>query len=74
MLADHDPTSRIGAMNQVMAHQARGEIATGLLFINAQAGDLHAGLNTVARPLNALDEADLCPGAAALAALNASLR
>ena len=74
LLADHDPTSRIAAMNQVMAHQARGEIATGLLYIDAQAGDLHAGLNTVARPLNALDEADLCPGAAALVALNASLR
>ncbi len=74
LLADHDPTSRIAAMNQVMAHQARGEIATGLLFIDAQAGDLHGGLNTAARPLNALDEADLCPGAAALAALNASLR
>ena len=74
LLADHDPTNRIAAMTQVMAHQARGEIATGLLFIDAQAGDLHAGLNTVARPLNALDDADLCPGAAALAALNASLR
>ena len=39
--ADYDPTDRIGAMNQVMAHQARGEIATGLLYVNPQAHDLH---------------------------------
>ena len=72
--ADYDPTDRIGAMNQVMAHQARGEIATGLLYIDPEASDLHAGLNTVARPLNSLAETDLCPGQAALAQLNASLR
>ena len=72
--ADYDPTDRIGAMNQVMAHQARGEIATGLLYIDPEASDLHAGLNTVAKPLNSLNEADLCPGQAALAQLNASLR
>ena len=74
LLADHDPTDRIGAMNQVLAHSARGEIATGLLFVDPEAGDLHQGLNTVARPLNQLAEADLCPGSAVLAKLNASLR
>ena len=72
--ADYDATDRIGAMNQVMAHQARGEIATGLLYIDPDAGDLHQGLNTVTTPLNALDEAALCPGAAALSQINASLR
>jgi 2-oxoglutarate ferredoxin oxidoreductase subunit beta len=72
--ADYDPTDRIGAMNQVMAHQARGEIATGLLYVDPQASDLHQGLNTVRQPLNGLNEADLCPGSAALDKLNASLR
>ena len=72
--ADYDPTDRITAMNQVMAHQSRGEIATGLLYIDPEAGDMHQGLNTTTRPLNQLTEADLCPGAAALATLNASLR
>jgi len=42
--ADYDPTDRIVAMNQVMAHQARGEIVTGLLFVDPQASDLHHGL------------------------------
>jgi 2-oxoglutarate ferredoxin oxidoreductase subunit beta len=72
--ADYDPTDRVRAMNHLMEHQARGEIVTGLLYVDLQATDLHHGLNTVARPLNALAEADLCPGAAALAKLNAGLR
>jgi 2-oxoglutarate ferredoxin oxidoreductase subunit beta len=61
-------------MNHVMVHQARGEILTGLLYVDPEAHDLHRGLNTVAQPLNALAESELCPGAAALAKLNASLR
>ncbi|MFO1220893.1 MAG: 2-oxoacid:ferredoxin oxidoreductase subunit beta [Burkholderiaceae bacterium] len=72
--ADYDPTDRIGAMNHVQAHQARGEVVTGLLYVDASAADLHAALNTDRRPLNALNEPELCPGAATLAKINASLR
>ena len=36
--------------------------------------DMHAALNTVDVPLNALTEKELCPGSAALEKLNASLR
>jgi 2-oxoglutarate ferredoxin oxidoreductase subunit beta len=72
--AEYDPTDRAGAMDHVQEHQARGEIVTGLLYVDPQATDLHEGLNTVKRPLNALNESDLCPGAAALAKVNASLR
>ncbi len=48
-------------------------VVTGLLFVDPAADDLHDHLNTVATPLNRLVEADLCPGAAALAALNTEL-
>ena len=72
--ADHDPTNRITAMNHVQSLQARGEVVTGLLYIDPQAGDLHTALNTVDRPLNSLNAAELCPGSAALAKLNAALR
>ncbi|MBP6902160.1 MAG: 2-oxoacid:ferredoxin oxidoreductase subunit beta [Burkholderiaceae bacterium] len=72
--SDHDPGDRGAAMAAVQARQARGEIATGLVFVDAQAGDLHQALATDARPLNQLAEADLCPGAAALARLNAAWR
>lgn len=72
--ADYDPTDRARAMEYLMAQQARGEIVSGLLYVDPQAGDLHQALKTTARPLNALGEGDLCPGAAALAKLNAGLR
>ena len=72
--ADYDPTDRIAAMAQVQASHARGEIATGLLYIDPDAGDLHQALNTVAKPLNSLTEAELCPGKATLDKLNRSLR
>ena len=39
-----------------------------------RAHDMHDALGTVEQPLNALGEAELCPGAAALEKINASLR
>ncbi|MDO9089626.1 MAG: 2-oxoacid:ferredoxin oxidoreductase subunit beta, partial [Burkholderiaceae bacterium] len=70
----YDPTDRVASMNFVQAHQAKGEVVTGLLFVEPQAGDLHEALNTSATPLNKLGRDRLCPGAAALDKLNASLR
>ena len=49
-------------------------VATGLLFVDAKAEDLHAHLNTVQTPFNQLGVRDLCPGKAALDRINASLR
>jgi len=72
--ADHDPTDRRAAMNHVQAMQVDGEIATGLLYVDPQASDLHAALNTVHKPLNTLGERELCPGAGLLEKINAGLR
>jgi 2-oxoglutarate ferredoxin oxidoreductase subunit beta len=72
--AGYDPTDRLAALSMVQALAARGEVATGLFFVESGATDLHAALNTVATPLNRLREAELCPGAAALAQINAGLR
>ncbi len=72
--ADYDPTDRYGAMAFMQAHQARGEVVTGLLYVDPLATDLHIALNTCDTPLNALDAAVLCPGQQALAKINASLR
>jgi 2-oxoglutarate/2-oxoacid ferredoxin oxidoreductase subunit beta len=71
---DYNPHDRAGAMAFCQAHAARGEVVTGLLYIEDDAQDLHAHLNTVATPLNALAEPDLCPGAERLAALNNEYR
>jgi 2-oxoglutarate ferredoxin oxidoreductase subunit beta len=74
-LAPHyDPSDRIAAMTYLQERAAAGEIVTGLLYVDPQGQDLHDYLNTVARPLNELDTADLVPGAAALDKLNDSLR
>ena len=71
---DYDPTDRVAAMSHMHARAAEGELLTGLLFVEAEAGDLHVAQHTSARPLNSLGKADLCPGAAALEKLNAQLR
>ena len=71
---DYDPTDRVAAMAYMQAHAAQGELVTGLLYLEGEAGDLHAAQHTSARPLNSLDTADLCPGAAALERLNAGWR
>ena len=72
--AAYDPSDRIAAMNYVHARQAKGEVVTGLLYVDDNAEDLHAHLDTVAAPLNTLDADTLCPGAAALDRINAALR
>lgn len=71
---DYDPTDRIAAMNQLQVHHAKGEIVTGLLFVDPDAKDLHDHLGTIRTPLNRLGDAELTPGAAALAAINETLR
>jgi 2-oxoglutarate ferredoxin oxidoreductase subunit beta len=69
----YDAGDRIAAMSHIAMHESRGEILTGLLYVNASAEDLHEHLHTVATPLNRLADAQLCPGSAALAAINAEL-
>lgn len=71
---DYDSSDRVVAMNHLQACQARGEIVTGLLFVDPEADDLHANLHTVATPLNALGEGELCPGSVTLARINDALR
>jgi 2-oxoglutarate/2-oxoacid ferredoxin oxidoreductase subunit beta len=72
--ADYDPTDRYTAMAFMQQHQARGEVLTGLLYVDPLATDLHTALNTCDKPLNSLDAAQLCPGAGVLDRINASLR
>ncbi|MGY1458296.1 MULTISPECIES: 2-oxoacid:ferredoxin oxidoreductase subunit beta [unclassified Luteimonas] len=72
--AGYDPRDRIAALNLIHQGNARGEVVTGLLFVDPDAEDLHGHLGTVEAPLNALGAEALSPGAAALERINASLR
>jgi 2-oxoglutarate/2-oxoacid ferredoxin oxidoreductase subunit beta len=72
--ADYDVHDRLAAMAFLQKHAAKGQVVTGLLYVDAEAEDLHSHLNTVAAPLNTLGEKELCPGTAALEKINAALR
>ncbi len=74
LAADYDPTDRIKVTHYLQERAAAGEVVTGLLYVNPDAADLHAYLNTVETPLNKLDVRELCPGSVALERLNAALR
>ena len=71
---DYDPTDRLAAINYVQTAQMKGDVATGLLYIDPEGGDTHDILGTVETPLNELQDADLCPGNSALAKVNAGFR
>jgi 2-oxoglutarate ferredoxin oxidoreductase subunit beta len=72
--ADYDVHDRLAAMGFLAKHAAKGQVVTGLLYVDPESEDLHSHLNTVDAPLNGLEAKDLCPGTAALDKINASLR
>ena len=71
---DYDPTDRDAAYAYVRKLQARGEIVTGLLYVDPTGTDMHAINNTVQGPLTDVPFAELCPGSAALDALMEEFR
>ncbi|MCC7306488.1 MAG: 2-oxoacid:ferredoxin oxidoreductase subunit beta, partial [Acidobacteria bacterium] len=70
---DWDPNDRLSAITALHNARKRQEVLTGLLYIDEDSTDLHSTLNTSERPLNQLEQAALCPGSEALAALNKAL-
>src|SRR6185312_14852073 len=72
--ADYDASDKVAAMAYLESHRAKGEVVTGLLYVDAESDDMHAALKTSAVPLNVLGDAQLVPGGAALGDVNASLR
>jgi 2-oxoglutarate ferredoxin oxidoreductase subunit beta len=72
--ADYEVSDRLAAMNFLQTHAAKGQIVTGLIYLDHESEDLHGSLNTIEAPLNELNEKELCPGSAALEKINASLR
>jgi 2-oxoglutarate ferredoxin oxidoreductase subunit beta len=70
----YDPRDRVAAMTYLQEHHAKGEVVTGLLYLDPEPEDLHTHLSTVATPLNKLGEKELCPGAKKLAEVNESYR
>src|SRR6201982_2985003 len=72
LAVDYDPCARVSALTSLQQRHALGEVVTGLLFVEAEPGDMHEFLDTVATPLNRLGEAELCPGPDIPARFNAA--
>jgi 2-oxoglutarate/2-oxoacid ferredoxin oxidoreductase subunit beta len=62
----YDPTDLPAAFSYMKDRQAKGEVATGLLYLKEDSSDLHAREKTIPTPLRDLPLERLCPGGAAL--------
>jgi 2-oxoglutarate ferredoxin oxidoreductase subunit beta len=69
-----DPLDRTSAIMALENARKKGEVLTGLLYVQPEASDLHNIINTTERPLNNLRQSELCPGSSALDKVNRSLR
>ncbi|WP_020530476.1 2-oxoacid:ferredoxin oxidoreductase subunit beta [Flexithrix dorotheae] len=71
---DWNPLDWVSANEALIKARDRGEILTGLLYINPKSNPLHDTLKSSDKPLNTLKEKDLCPGSKKLEEINSSLR
>jgi len=66
---DYDVTNRSKAFSYLEEMQGKGEVATGLLFVDENAPDMHELNRTSSVPLSRLPYEKLCPGSTALSQL-----
>ena len=71
---DYDPTDRDRAYAYIRDAQSKGEVVTGLLYIDEGSQDMHGQAGTVAEPLTTMPYETLCPGNDALQKLQARFR
>jgi 2-oxoglutarate ferredoxin oxidoreductase subunit beta len=71
---DWDPTDKFSAINALQNANSKNEILTGLLYLNSHSRILHQLLETNKKPLNSLEEEELCPGSEILNEVNDSFR
>ena len=69
-----DPTDRRRVLDYLGETSTRGEIATGLLYLEKAGADMHGFEGTVDRPLVNVPYEALCPGSANLAELQKEWR
>ena len=74
LASEWDPTNRLSAMNALHKSRDKGEVLTGLLYVDAKQQEVHEILHTIDQPLNELGEMQLIPGSQALEEINASYR
>ena len=72
--ADYELHDRIAALSFLQHHAAKGQIVTGLLYVEHEPEDLHGHLNTVDGAAQFARRKRAVPRPAALDKFNASLR
>ena len=70
----YDPTDRMKVEQYIHDRQSRGEIVTGLLYVDESAKDVHQLNHTPKEGLNKIPFERLCPGGAELAAMQQGFR
>jgi 2-oxoglutarate ferredoxin oxidoreductase subunit beta len=70
----YDPSDRQKVEAYIRDRQSRGEIATGLLYLDETGAEIHELNHTPEAALNSVAFTDLCPGANELAALQEDFR
>ncbi len=71
---DWNPTDRYSAIKRLHESKAKGQILTGLLYIDPESQDLHNKMGITEKPLNKLVQNELCPGNDKLAEINQTFR
>ncbi len=71
---EYDCSNRLSVYEQLQKFQARGEVATGLLYLDTGAADMHAMSATTDTPLSRVPFEKLCPGSVKLNALQEAFR
>ncbi len=71
---DYDSTDRSAVVDHLAETGAKGEIATGLLYMQEAGADMHSFRGTTHRPLVDVPYAELCPGSATLEELQKEWR
>jgi len=59
---DYDPTDRDRAYAYIRDAQSKGEVVTGLLYIDENSRDMHGHAGTIEEPLTTMPYEALCPG------------
>ena len=71
---DFDPTNRLAALAALEEAEAKGEVLTGVLYVNTTKPNFIEVLNLVDEPLSTLPEAVIRPSRAALDEIMEELR
>ena len=71
---DYDPTNKITAIKDIQESQRDGKVLTGLLYVDPEAKDLRDILNVSDKPLNEMNQNELCPGSEKLKDINLGLK